>query len=34
MRMLMARWASLVWVLMSHLHVNGHDYMEDAADVY
>jgi hypothetical protein len=26
MRMLMARWASLV--LMSHLHVNGHDYME------
>jgi hypothetical protein len=28
MRMLMARWASLVLVLMSHLHVNGHDYME------
>ena len=26
--MLMARWASLVLVLMSHLHVNGHDYME------
>jgi hypothetical protein len=28
MRMLMARWASLMLVLMSHLHVNGHDYME------